>query len=292
MSTATAYILCVGNVFASSPEASVIAVYCGQEPPELMESSDLAATIDELADRYRSVELTCSPDLAMLAGPRGIRVAPWNRKTLSRRAALALRLAYGRPFLEITDDQLLVSLINAAARLASANKDSDRFWRISEQLSGTEADRRVGLAAALIAATSPATARNNISMFASRNDADAYFQSVTPWQGAPPPVRTITLDLVEGYPPALRHAVLGFTNTPIVPAVLVRGPGGESSLTDTECAVLAATTFALADLCEHPDRTASSTVFAVRELTLSAQLQVELARVASGQYHGALGWWQ
>jgi hypothetical protein len=272
-------------------ENDVLAVYIDEYPPQLVDTSDVGATLDSIRAQFTDATFTCSPDLATLAEPHGFVVEPWHPQMLAARAALALKVTYA-PRLDDVNPALLASLLKAAARLNTAKKDADRFWRATEHLAGSDGNSRLAVDVAVIAATSPLFDQNNLTLFASREDADEYYRSVTPWKGTNPTVRLVTLDLAELSMPAVQEAVRAYTGSHIVPAVFVDDRGREDRLSDLECAVLAASTFALADLAEAPDRVDSATSYGAAAYTFYAQLHVELNQVASGKYRGSMGWWR
>jgi hypothetical protein len=268
-----------------------LAVFVDGEPAQLLDTPDVARTLEQLRAKFPGAELRCNPELASIGEPLGYVVEPWEPQMLAQRAALAMQVAYAPRFDDV-DPGLLASLLRTAARLANAKKDAERFWRLTEKFSGSDGHSRLSLELAAIAATSPNFEHNNLSIFATREDADEYYRSVTPWQGTHPPLRRVTLDLAEPAMSAVQEAVRAYTSCGVVPAVSVVDHGKPGVLTNLECAVLAASTGGLATLSEAPERVDSATTYSATSVTLYTQLHVELNQIASGKYRGSMGWWR
>jgi hypothetical protein len=58
-------------------EDDALAVYIDEYPPQLVDTSDVGATLDSIRAQFTDATFTCSPDLATLAEPHGFVVEPW-----------------------------------------------------------------------------------------------------------------------------------------------------------------------------------------------------------------------
>ncbi|WP_437316227.1 hypothetical protein [Sorangium sp. So ce385] len=282
----------LGNVRSlAEPPPATLAVFPPDGSTDLIDTDELGEALAQLRQSAPSARMSCSPDLAEAAEPLGYEVVPWTFGARAERAALALLLSAGMPYVDLADRASIVGLVRAAARLVTVAKDRDRFWRIEAAVQGTDSAGKISTTVSVIASTSPDPEKINVTVFSSRADADAYWQSVSTPPGRPAPIGYVTLDLTRAYTHALRTALELFTDQTWAPSAAVTDGDTDRNLSDLEAMMLAAIAFTVADLAEHPDEPACETVFAERDVTLLVKASAQNTPPSASRYRGSQGWW-